>query len=41
MKYILSLLPSLLVSICLSQQLDYTHFNSKDMDKVEQGNKNT
>ena len=34
MKHILSLLSSLLVSICLSQQLDYTYFNSQKMDKA-------
>ncbi len=34
MKHILSLLLSLLVSVCLSQQLDYTYFNSQKMDKA-------
>jgi hypothetical protein len=34
MKHILSLLSSLLVSICLSQQLDYTYFNTEKMDKA-------
>lgn len=34
MKYILSTFFSLIVSICLSQQIDYTRFSSELMDKA-------
>jgi|LauGreDrversion4_2_1035121.scaffolds.fasta_scaffold110543_2 hypothetical protein len=34
MKYILSTFLSLIVSICLSQQIDYSHFNTDLMNKA-------
>jgi hypothetical protein len=34
MKYILSTLFSLVISICLSQQIDYSHFNTDLMNKA-------